>query len=615
MRDVQNRAAWLFGVLAVFLLITGAQMYRLSGPQSQVWRQQAEDQIIRTMPSHGPRGSIYDRKGRPLATSEPAFAAVLVKRTPEYVTEILPKLANIIARGDGGKARDITEKVQRRMKEQKRYEPITVANKLDKQVVAELVERRSEFSGVVLVTESVRNYPQGSLAGSVLGYVGPISPEELERPGWAKYLGATVGKDGLELSHEAELQGQLGERTVTVDNVGRPVGDYQEKPPAPGNSLQLSLDLDLQRVVEEALVKQIQWIDQQRDTEANPIRGIVVVQDVRTGAILTMASVPTFDPNLFVTGMTDAQWNELANHPAQPLQNWALAGFPPGSTYKMGVGLAGLELNRPDSDRRVIGPYDTVDCPTKYWRYHEPRNWAPYSQGPADVARALAISCDPYFYELGYRMTINPMAAFLSQFGFGQKTGVDLPGEQAGANPTEESYGKRWMPGNVLSVAIGQGDVLTTPLQLANYTATVARSGERYQPYLVQEVYSPGGELISRREPRVLGTVQASAESWRRIQEGMRLAVTDPAGTAHRTFVDFPIPVAAKTGSAETGYSWSNALTVAYAPYERPEIAVSVLVEGGAHGSWVAPVARAALAHYFGISEEYMPGRSLVKTD
>ncbi len=609
MRDVQNRAAWLFGALAAGLLIIGVQLYRLTGPQSRALREQAENQIVRVMPSHGPRGSIYDRKGRSLATSEPAFAAVLVKRSQEYVNQILPKLSNIIAKGDPRKAQEISDLVRRRMKEQAYYEPITVAAKLDKSVVSELMERRQEFTGVVLVAESSRSYPQGSLAGVLLGYVGPISAEQLKQAGFEDYLGnSIVGKDGLELSFEKELQGQRGSRSVVVDKDGRPVTDYEETPPSPGNNLYLTLDMEMQRVAEQALVKQMKWIADQHDPEANPIRGAVVVQDVRTGAILAMASTPTFDPNVFVNGPTDAQWQEISNNPGQPMHNWAISGYAPGSTYKMGVGLAGLELG-------AVAPYEQVDCLPVYWREHRPRNWTGYSQGPADVARSLAISCDPYFYEAGYRMKIDPMAEFLKQFGFGRKTGIDLPGEQPGTLPTEQSYGDRWNPGNVLSVSIGQGDVLVSPLQLANYTATIAASGVRYQPYLVQEVRNAAGEVVKRHEPVVLGQVKASAESWARIQYGMRLAVTTTEGTASAAFRDFPIPVAAKTGSAETGYAWANALTVAYAPYDKPEIAVSVIVEGGSHGSWVSAVARAVMAQYFGINEEHIPGRNIAKTD
>lgn len=608
MRDVQSRVTWLLALFTAVLLLTVFQLFRLTS-DSGAWQSQAEENLVRTLSSHSPRGAIFDRHGRALATSEPAFAAILIKQDPQFVEQVLPKLTLLLSGGDEQRAREMAERVRRRVEENRvdhrQFEPITIARKLDQTAVSTFMERRSEFAGVSLVIESSRNYPLGRLAGSVLGYVGVISQDQLKQPGFKEYSGdEVVGKDGLEAYYEPVLQGTKGKRTVKVDQYGKPIGDFTEAPPTPGNNLTLTLDVELQRVAEQSLVTQMEWIKKQNDKEASPIRATAVVIDVRTGAVLAMASVPTFDPNLFVSSISDSQWEELVSHPAKPLQNWALAGYAPGSTYKMAIGLAGLELKQ-------VKPYERIDCPTQYWDYHKPKNWTPYNQGPADIARALAVSCDPYFYELGHRMGVDKMAEFLSRFRFGQPTNVDLPGEQAGILPTKASYGERWMPGNVLSVAIGQGDVLVTPLQLARYTATIANGGTVHRPYLVSEIRSPAGELIRRQEPVVEGLLESSPDSIRRIQEGMLQAVTSQEGTAHRPFDGFPHQVAAKTGSAETGYPWANALTVAYAPYDKPEVAVAVVVEGGAHGSWVAPAARAMLAYYFGVNEAHDPGRAI----
>lgn len=610
MKDVQDRVIWLLGILACGLLLISAQLYRLTIAESSAWSMQAEENKTRVISSQGPRGAIYDRNGRSLATSEPAFAAVLVDQNAATVEKMLPTLSLLLAGGDQARAQEMANRVRQRVAENKenwrQYEPITIARKLDQQVVATLVERRQEFPGVVLVTESARNYPWKSLGGSVLGYVGVISQDQLKSGEFKDYNGnEIVGKDGLELFYERELQGKQGERSIIVDLYGRPMGDHLEKPPTPGNNLHLTLDLDLQKVAEEALVRQMDWIKRQNDPEANPMRAALVVMDVRTGAVLAMASVPTFDPNLFVTAITDKQWHELVNHPARPLTNHSLSGYAPGSTYKMAVGLAGLELG-------VVGAYEQIDCPAAYWNYHKPKNWTTYSQGFADVARALAISCDPYFYELGHRMGIDRMASFMERFGFGKPLGVDLPGEQAGVLPTQKSYGDRWVPGQVLSVSIGQGDVLITPLQLAAYTAAIANGGNLMRPYLVSEVRTPGGDLVQSRPPTVLGRLGVAPQNLARIQQGMRLTVSTAEGTAHFPFLGFQLKggVAAKTGSAETGYQWANAFTVAYAPYESPEIAVAVMVEGGAHGSWTAPAVRAVMAQYFGIKETVDPGRA-----
>lgn len=601
MRETSNRVTWLLLFTVLGLSVLTVQLYRLTVAQSAVWQEEAEHNRLRKLFNHGPRGSIYDRKGRPLATSEPALAAVLVEQDPDHVAKIMPRLSLLLAGGDTEKAREIDARVQRRVWENKRnwsqYEPLTIGQNLPIQVVAEFVERRSEFPGVVLVTESTRVYPQGKLAGALVGYVGRMGEKELADPAYKDYdLEEIVGKTGLELSYQEEVRGKRGVNEVVIDNVGRPVSAFQNTVPAPGHNLHLTLDLDLHRVAEEALIRQMAWI-REKDPKAKPIRGALVVQDVRTGAILAMASVPTYDPNLLVRGMTEQEWQALQSQPGFSMWNWAIEGFPPGSTYKMATGMAGVETG-------AVGLWEQIDCPPVYWRFNNPRNWDPNPQGPADLARAVALSCNPYFYESGYRTGVDRLAAFVEQFGFGHKTGVDLPGEFPGVNPTMESYGDRWQPGTITSVAIGQGDVLVTPLQLANYTATIAAGGVRYRPYLVAEVRDASGQVLRRTEPEELGRVQAAPETWQRVQQGMRMGVSEPYGTAHLPMLGFPVAVAAKTGSAETGKGPANGLSVAYAPYDKPEIAVSVVIEGGSTGSWTTPVIRRVMAHYFGIQDQ-----------
>lgn len=566
--------------------------------------------MMKEMKTRGPRGAIFDSKGIPLATSEPSYSAVLLEKDKKTVEAFLPALADLLTGHDPVAAAELAVDVVARMKDQGlfAYEPLTIRRKLDQKIVSEFADRKGEFPGVVLMIDGSRQYPQGSLAGAILGYVGRIDEAELKSEQYKGYSGnELVGKDGLENSYEKELRGQEGKVAVIADPFGRPVSGYDFTQPLSGNNIHLALDTKLQRLTEEILVKQMEWIRAQNDKEGNPTRGAVVVQDVRTGAILAMVSYPTFDPNWWAAGLTNEQAEKLFNDPLQPLNNWAISRFAPGSTYKMGVGLAALELG-------AMGPYQQIHCDSTYFRDRTRKNWTFYDQGMADVARSLAISCDPYFYEAGYQLGIDRLHDFLDQFGFGKVTGIDLPNEAHGVNPSQASYGARWYEGNVYSVGIGQGDVLTTPLQLANYTATIAMRGTRMKPYLVQKITSPIGEVVRETEPVELLPVKAKPEYWDRIQLGMRLAVTAADGTAMRAFEGFPVAVAAKTGSAETGTPYANALTVAYAPYEKPQIAVSVFVEGGAHGSWVAPVARAVMAEYFGIKDQIPPGVPTFRT-
>lgn len=591
-------------VVTALVVLLASQLYRLTVAQSAMWRAQADDQRFRELPNYAPRGAIYDAKGRPLATSEPAFAAVLTNQDPTQVEAFMPKLALLLAEGDRTKAEETVSRVLNRVREQKeaytRYEPIPIARKLPPAVVAAFLERKQEFPGVVLTTESSRNYPAGALAGSLMGYVGAITGDELADK--ARYGGyhadEIVGKAGLEAFYENELRGKPGHSNVVIDTYGRRVGDAQETPPVPGHNLYLTLDMDLQRVAEEALVKQMAWIRAKGDPHANPIRGALVVQNVRTGAILAMASVPTYDPNTMVRGLSTAEWEKLQNTPGFSFFNYAIYPFSPGSTFKMATGYAGIE-------GKVVGSYETIHCTPFYWRYNNPKNWKTYDDGWQDITRALATSCNPYFYELGYRLGIEKMHYYYDLLGFGRKTGIDLPNEDPGLNPTEQSYGDRWWPGNVLNVAIGQGDMLVTPLQLANYTAAVAMDGVRYQPYLVQEVKAADGSVIMQRDPnpKPMEVVPGEKETWQRLRQGMWQGANSTEGTAWLPFRGFPIKVGGKTGSAETGKAWYDATTVAFAPYDNPEIAVSIIIEGGSTGSWATPVVRRVMAQYFGIKE------------
>ncbi|MFZ5817603.1 MAG: penicillin-binding protein 2 [Bacillota bacterium] len=601
MRDLQNRVLILLGTMTAALLLLGLQLYRLTIAESAVWVSRASEQTQVELNTHGPRGAIYDRSGRLLATSEPVFAAMLTNQDPEHVDRILPKLALLLTEGDAARASELVAHIRRRVQQNVelwlQWEDLLIKSNLSQSVVAEFMERRSEFPGVSIVTLSERRYPNGPLASPVLGYVGPISPEELSMEAFSGYLpNAVIGKDGLELSYEKLLQGRIGTRSKLIDPLGRPLQTTEETQPEPGHNLMLTLDLELQRVAEQALLKQMAWIKAQNDPEANPIRGALVALEIKTGAVLAMVSVPTFDPNIFVGEVSQTEYNKVIENPGKPLNNWAIRGFAPGSTYKMGVGIAGVSLG-------AVGLDETIHCSTTYFRDPTRKNWYPYDQGHLALDMALAQSCNPYFYETGYRLGIERLAAFLEQFGFGRQTGIDLPYEDPGVNPTQESYGDRWQPGHIFSVAIGQGDVKVSPLQLADYTATIANSGLRYRPYLVSEIRTSKGELVERRGPEQVAVVEAPPEVWKRAQLGMYKGAAHPLGTAYRAFEGFPMPVAAKTGSAETGLGYANALTVAYAPYDDPQVAVAVIVEGGAHGSWVAPAARAVFAHHFGIQD------------
>jgi penicillin-binding protein 2 len=317
-----------------------------------------------------------------------------------------------------------------------------------------------------------------------------------------------------------------------------------------------------------------------------------------------MASVPTYNPNQLINPSA-SEWEALQKQPGFSLYNWAITGLSPGSTFKMATGFAGLEAG-------TIGPGTIFPCPAVYPRYGHPSNWKPYDDGPMNVGRALTTSCNPFFWEVAYQTGIDKLNYYYDLLGFGHRTGVDLPGEDPGVNPSKASYGDQWYDGEILNVAIGQGHVLVTPLQLANYVGAIATGGTRYQPYLVDEVRTPDGKVVMKHQPTPLPPIPAKPETWKALQQGMRQAVVTDEGTPHLPMLGFPIPTAGKTGSAQTGsasggYYQSDATSVIYAPYDNPQVAVAVIIKGGSKGSWATPVARRVLAKYFGIDDKIPP--------
>ncbi|MGE5672373.1 MAG: penicillin-binding transpeptidase domain-containing protein, partial [Mycobacterium leprae] len=448
MRDIPSRVTWMMAFLILGLLAMAGRLYRLSVAETALWQGQAQENMVRELPNYGPRGFIYDARGRPLAVSEPAYAVMLTDQDPAHVEKALPALAEVLSGGDPAKARSIADGIRQQVARNKaaglQFEPLLVETNLSPAEVTALTERRPELPGVVIKLQSTRRYPQGSVAGAVMGYVGAIG-EELKEPAFAGYnADEVVGKDGIELAYEPDLRAKPGSDSVIVDPLGKRVGGATETPPIPGNNIYLTLDLDLQRVAETALTRQMEWIRQLNDPHAKPVRGALVVQNVKTGAILAMVSIPTYDPNWLIGGITEDRWQQLQKQPGA-MVNWAIKGFAPGSTYKMATALAGLEAG-------VLGPNEQIRCPATYWKYGNPKNWNG-DQGVTDVARALAISCNPFFFEVGDRLGMDRLAASNEHLGFGRQTGFDLPGESPGANPSQATYGDDFLPGYTINAA------------------------------------------------------------------------------------------------------------------------------------------------------------------
>ncbi len=487
--------------------------------------------------------------------------------------------------------------------------PYTVMTDVDISTVTILREQYENFQGVTIDTQPVREYVAGSLGAHFLGTVGKIGADEVEEYKAKGYLASdTVGKGGIEQTMEEYLRGYPGTKVIEQNSKGKVTDTHFSEEPQPGNSVMLTIDKNLQQVAEQSLEETINRIAEQGkrqgggpgtgskngwDAEA----GSCVVLKVDTGEVLVDASYPTYNPATY-----NADFNELNSDPRRPLLNRTISGaYEPGSTFKMATALAVLEegVATPSTKVLDLGIYRySPDYQPACWLYTDTGR----THGNVDVVGALKGSCNYYFYEMGRQLGITKLGEWCQRLGMGQKTGIELPGERAGtiAGPIErDERGETWWDGDTLQAAIGQSDNLLTPLQLANYVATIVNGGTRYQPTLLRSVRSyVGNEEIKAFEPTVVEELGISETSYNAIMAGMGAVTED--GTASSVFGNYPIKVGGKTGTASVPSGSATGVFVAFAPFDNPEIAVAIVIEHGAHGNYAATVARDIFDQYFG---------------
>ena len=477
------------------------------------------------------------------------------------------------------------------------HQPLKIKTDITREELAAVETRRLDLPGVVVDVVIRRNYPYRNLASHLIGYLGEVSPEELQKEEFSGHkLGYLVGKYGIEQKFELELMGESGGRQIEVNALGQKIRVLGQAEPNPGNNVYLTLDLELQKAAEEAMAGK---------------RGAVVALDPQTGDILAMVSKPDFDPNLFARGISPENWKAIVDHPAHPLQNRAIQGqYPPGSVYKILVAIAGLE-------EKVITPETTFSpCFGSYtFANREYRCWKKEGHGQAKLRKALVESCDVYFYQLGMRLGVNRIAKYASAAGLGEPTGFPLGRERAGLVPTSswkmKKFGVPWQGGENLSIAIGQGYNLATPLQIACTLSALFNGGKYYQPRIFRDVRAPHGEVLQDSQPLALRTIPISPETIEFVREALWGVVNSPGGTGSRARVE-GFDVAGKTGTSQVvqrkeGKPESTAPELqdhawfaCFAPASNPRIAVAVLVEhGGGGGAAAAPVARQVLENYY----------------
>ena len=582
-------------ILAVLLLcVEISRLFYLQVTNHDYYTTQSHDNRVKLVPIAPTRGLIFDRHGVVLAENQPAYRLEI---TPEQVPDmdaLLAKLKTILDISD-----DDIDQFRRSLRHKHTFDSVGIRFNLSDEEVARVATIQHRLPGGQIVAGLNRYYPLGETLAHIVGYVGRLDDRDLRNVDPTNYLNTShIGKSGIEKYYESRLHGEIGYQQVETNAEGRILRVLQQTPPIPGENIHLTLDVPLQAIAEQAL---------------EDYNGAIVAMDPKNGDVLAMVSKPGFNPNLFVNGIGHSDFEKLQKNSAQPLYNRALLGrYPPGSTIKPFIGLAGLKYG-------VTHEHYQLFCPGFYvlpiGEERKFRDWKKQGHGTVDLDAAITESCDVYFYDLALNLSIDRIYTFLKAFGFGEKTGIDMPIESSGLLPSREwkrrKKGQPWFPGETLNIGIGQGFLLATPLQLAMATATLANRGKRVEPHLLMQNGDTGKNTI---DPLLQ---EVKPQQWDYIKQAMIHVVNSRKGTARR-IANPDYVIAGKTGTSqvfgikqEEEYEAANvamklrdhALFIAYAPADNPKIAIAVVVEnGGGGGSVAAPIAGKILNHYLAVN-------------
>lgn len=594
----RNRITRLHTLLVVCLVLFAVLLGRMV--YLQLWRgdyyaKQSDGNRLRQSRILAPRGIIYDSEGKELVNNLPGYAVVLQKQS-SYKPETLQRLSNLLQMP--------VEEINAKIKASKNfYEPIMLKNNLDQQMVTKIEEQRRYMPEVMLSVQPIRNYPYHELAVHALGYVGEVSAYEIEQ-GLFKNItqGSLVGKAGLEKTYDKYLRGEDGAFMEEVDVAGNVVKHYDSVQPVPGKNLKLTIDYELQKELEAFTDKHLAFLRSSGIAPGARAAAVVAI-DPRNGAVRAMVSRPGYDPNWFVHGISSKNWNSINNDPNYPMNNKVITGeYPPGSTFKIVTGSAAFELKKVGLDEPIFDGGFHPMVPTMGNAGGEVLGWLTF-------IKALAMSDNVYFYELGYRVGIDNIEKYAHIFGFGERTGIDLEGESKGLVASKkvkrEIWDEDWRLGDTFNAAIGQGFNLTTPIQLSVMLSIVANGGTKYQPYLVDSIINSDGSLFEKPKRAEGKHIDVSQQTIDYIRMGMS-ATTQEGGTASY-FAGLPKPIAGKTGTAENSHGRDHGLFVAYGPVDDPELVVVCIVEQGGFGSIAAgPIVYKAFEEFFQ-EKGYMP--------
>ncbi|HOO29732.1 MAG: penicillin-binding protein 2 [Bacillota bacterium] len=575
--------------LCLFLVLVG-RLWQLQIIKGEYYKSRATANRLALVPISAPRGIITDRRGEVFATSRMAYTISVVPQEfsdREAEVRLLSKLLEMPVEEIEAKIAGQTEG-----RYGLPYMPTRLIEDVPPYMLVRVSEHKVELPGVIIEEEPYRSYPNGSLAGPIIGYVGLINQEELARLGEKGYQSRDrIGKSGVEREFEEYLRGQDGVTEIEVDSLSRPVATVGARAPVAGSTLVMTIDAKVQQSAEDALRSQLETLQSGKYKHATA--GAAVALDPRTGEIIAMATEPGYDPGWFVPRISDEQWRQVSTG-VSGLFNRAISGaYPPGSTFKPFTAIAALEAGVIDLDDRIL-------CsPSVSSRYYRKRCsiWSRgRSHGYQNLTEGMINSCNIVFYELGARLSVDQMASAAKQFGLSQPTGLRFtPVEATGAVP--DSSVRDFMPGELASYAIGQ-QVTVTPLQMAVAYGGIATRGVMYKPHLIRQVIAPDGTVQTQSVPEVMRTAVLSDRTWDYLHHS--LSEVTRIGTASSAFRNFGIPVAGKTGTAEVPPGDPHAWFVGWAPADDPEIVVAVMIErGGGGGASAAPVARKIMEAYF----------------
>ncbi|MCK5385614.1 MAG: penicillin-binding protein 2 [Gammaproteobacteria bacterium] len=596
--QIFNQRVLVAGLIMFFLLtILLIRLIYLQITNQQHYATLSENNRVSIRPIAPTRGLIFDRNGILLAQNLPSFTLEIIPEHVDDLNETLKNLSQLININ-----KEDLKRFHKSRRKKRRFEGVPLRFRLNEEEVAKISVQQNKLPGVIIKAQLSRHYPQGKLAAHAVGYVSRINEAELRKLNASNYSATThIGKVGIERTYEDILHGKVGFQHVETNAQGRVLRVLDRTLPVSGKNLYLNLDSKVQAIAEQGLAEN---------------NGALVAIDPRNGAILAMVSMPVYDPNLFVHGISSKSYKALSTSDERPLFNRALRGqYPPGSTIKPFIGLAGLEL-------KELQSHDEIDCPGWYMLKNDERryrDWKKHGHKKTDLLKAITESCDVFYYDLALTLGIDNISSYLAHFGLGQKTGIDLRGELPGLNPSRQWKRRNrnlpWFPGETLITGIGQGFMLTTPLQLAHATAAISMIGKHFKPQMIYAIQNEQNSPLIKTKAAPLKSVPISEEkNWQSVLSAMKNVVYGVHGTARGIKHNLKYTLAGKTGTAQVfGIAQDaeykkeeiakklqdHALFIGFAPYENPRIAVALIAENAGHGgSAAAPIVRKVMDQY-----------------